>query len=461
MTDSITAEIANFTAALRFEDLPPSVIDGGTMHILDTVGLALAGRRSEAVHALEAHLDALAVGNAEATIWGASARTAPRFAALLNGTAAHADNFDDTNPQADPARNGGIHATAPALAAALAVAETTGATGPDLLAALHAGIEIVCKLSHAIHADHYASGFHTTGTLTTFGAALAAGKLLHLDAKGLEIALGFAASLTGGLRRNFGTDAEILHPGLSAENGIVAAEMAAAGLTAAGAALEGRLGYFDAAGRGADLSVISGRLGNPWAFVDPGMWIKPFPCGALTHPAMTLLREMKRKMPFEATDIARIRVRTNERLRGILGQDLPRTVAEARFSMEFCVAAIAADGDVGLATFTDEALARSDIAELMRKIAFTAYDTAEDTYTNVTTLIDIELSDGATRTGRADHAIGSTARPMTFDDVVTKFTACAELAGVASDRQAAVVSAVQNLASARDLQTLTEALQLP
>jgi len=117
---------------------------------------------------------ALGIADGGATVMGTSRRTAPRFAAFLNAAAMHADNFDDTNPQAMVERNGGIHATAPVLAAALAVAEGRKASGRDLAAALHAGIGIACRINHAIDARHYRDGFHATGTLSTFGAAAAA-----------------------------------------------------------------------------------------------------------------------------------------------------------------------------------------------------------------------------------------------------------------------------------------------
>ena len=173
--------------------------------------------------------DALGIAGGAASVLGTSHRTAPRFAALLNAAAMHADNFDDTNPQAMAERNGGIHATAPVLAAALAMAEEGKASGRDLATALHAGIEIACRINHAIDARHYQGGFHATGTLSTFGAAAAAAMLRGMDRDRIGHALAFAASATGGVRQNFGSMVEILHPGLAAEAGVLAADLAGRG----------------------------------------------------------------------------------------------------------------------------------------------------------------------------------------------------------------------------------------
>ena len=173
-------------------------------------------------------------------------------------------------------RNGGIHATAPVLAAALAVAEERKgerARPRDGAPCRHRD-----RLPDQPR-DRRASlpgGFHATGTLSTFGAAAAAAMLRGLDREKIGHALAFAASAASGVRQNFGSMVEIIHPGLAAEAGVLAADLAARGLIGAADALGGKVGYFEAAGGGYDPEWL-GRLGDPWAIVDPGMWIKPFP----------------------------------------------------------------------------------------------------------------------------------------------------------------------------------------
>ena len=394
-------------------------------------------------------MDGLGIADGAASILGTPLRTAPRFAALLNAAAMHADNFDDTNPQALPERNGGIHATAPVLAAALALAEDRGADGRALTVALHAGIEIACRINHAIDARHYRSGFHATGTLSTFGAAAAAAMLRGLDQDRIGYALAFAASAAGGIRQNFGSMVEILHPGLAAEAGVLAADLAGRGLTGAADALGGKVGYFAAAGGGFEPAWLE-RLGDPWAIVDPGMWIKPFPNGALTHPAMTGLLALRREHGFGAGDVASLSVRTNRRVLETLIHHDPQTVGEARFSMQFALALIAVEGRAGLAEFTGATLARPDIREAMERVRFTAYGEPEADYTNMTTLLDVELADGTRLHRRCDWAQGSTQSPMSFDEACGKFRQCTAFAGFPADSAEAAIDTVRDLESVDD-----------
>lgn len=424
-------------------------MERGRVHVLDCLGLAIAGARTDTARIARDHVNALGIADGAASVLGTPRRTAPRFAAFLNAAAMHADNFDDTNPQAVAERNGGIHATAPVLAAALAVAEERGADGRALTAALHAGIEIACRINHAIDARHYRGGFHATGTLSTFGAAAAAAMLRGLDGDRVCHALAFAASAAGGVRQNFGSMVEILHPGLAAEAGIVAADLAGQGLVGAADALGGRVGYFEAAAGGFD-AVWLERLGDPWAIVDPGMWIKPFPNGALTHPAMTGLLALKDERGFDGGDIASISVRTNRRVLETLIHHDPKSIGEARFSMQFALALIAVEGRAGLAEFTEATLARPDIRAAMKLVRFAAYDEPEPDYTNMTTLLDVTLTDGTGLHRRCDWAQGSTQSPMSFEDASEKFMQCTAFVDFPPDSADALIEIVDKLESLDD-----------
>ena len=443
LSPDATRRIAEFAAGLAFDDLPEAVLERGRVHVLDCLGLAIAGARTEAARIARDHVDALGIADGAASVLGTPRRTAPRFAALLNAASMHADNFDDTNPQALAERNGGIHATAPVLAAALAIAEERGADGRALATALHAGIEIACRINHAIDARHYRSGFHATGTLSTFGAASAAAMLRGLDKDRIGHALAFAASAAGGIRQNFGSMVEILHPGLAAESGVLAADLAGRGLTGAADALGGKVGYFAAAGGGFDAEWLE-RLGDPRAIVDPGMWIKPFPNGALTHPAMTGLLALKDEHGIRAVDIASVSVRANRRVLETLIHHDPKTVGEARFSMQFALALIAVEGRAGLAEFTEATLACADIRAVMERVRFTAYDEPEPDYTNMTTLLDVELTDSSRLHRRCDWAQGSTQSPMTFDTACEKFLQCTAFVGFPADSAEAAIEIVDN-----------------
>ena len=449
--------MAGFAAA-ESVDLPEDVIARGRIHILDSLGLALAGARSRSGEIACDHITSLMSADTHATVLGTALRTAPRLAAFVNGTTIHADNFDDTNPQPVAHRNGGIHATGPVLAAALAAAEAAGVSGADFETAFHVGVEIACKLNHSIATRHYEGGFHTTGTLAVFGAAAACGRLAGLDSAGMSDALAIAASRAGGVRRNFGAMAEQLHGGHSAECGLAAADLAARGIAGADDILEGRFGYFDAAGGGWEEDAIRGRLGAPWAFVDPGTWIKPYPSGALTHPAMSLALDLARRHDIAPKRIAALRVRTNRRMANTLVHNRPRTALEAKFSMPFCIAIVLTERRAGLAEFTDEMVGRADILDLISRIDYSSFDEPGADYTNVTTLLEIELTDGETISGRADFAPGSTADPMGFDDVAEKFRGCADHAGWPAEKAAQAITMVERLGDLENIATLTRTL---
>lgn len=441
----ITAEIADFIADTRPADIPPSVIARGRIHVLDTLGLAVAGQRTPVAAIMRRHVAALGIAGGRSAVLGTAMRSAPAQAALINGTAMHADNFDDTGPQARPDRNGGIHASAVVLPAALALAEARGADGAALSAALHVGLEVAGKLNHAVGARHYQEGFHVTSTVGVFGAAAACARLLGLDGAGCANALALAASRSAGVRANFGYMAEQAHTGQAAEAGLAAALLAADGMTGAPDALEAPVGWFQAAGGGFEAAAIRGRLGAPWVFDEPGVSIKPWPNGALTHPAMTLLSDLIAAHGIAADDVRSVEVRTNARIAATLIHNRPQDAMQARFSMPFCLAALLVLGDAGLAAFTDETVARADIRAVMARIDYRAFETPGADFTNVTTLMTLRLADGAVHEGRADFARGSNRAPMSWAQITGKFRSCLAAVAWPEEKAGAAVEAVARL----------------
>jgi 2-methylcitrate dehydratase PrpD len=379
---------------------------------------------------------------------------------MANGTAMHADNFDDTSPQTAPDRNGGIHASAAALPAALALAEERGLGGAAVSAAYHVGVEIACRLNHAVDNRHYQGGFHTTGTLNVFGAAAAAARLIGLDAARTGHAIAIAASQASGIRANFGAMAEQTHAGHAAECGMVAADLARRGLTGAADAMEARFGWMDAASLGGGWvpEAICGRLGRPWAFEDPGMSIKPWPNGALTHPAMTLVSRLRREHGIACEAVEAVSVRTNARVRDILVNDAPENAMQAKFSIPFAVACLLVEGRAGLAEFTDATVARDDIRATMARIDYAAYEREEPDFTNLTTLVTIRLKDGTAHDGRADQAVGGARNPLSRDEALEKFLGCCAYAGVDAGRADRIAAMVAGFEDISDIGALTALL---
>ena len=443
-TTPITVEIANFIGDTNFDALPQNVLARGRVHILDALGLALAGSRTPATRSL-INLARRVGGTATSSVLGTALRTSPPLSALINGTAMRADNFDDTSPQPSPDRNGGIHATAAVLPAILALAEEANLSGRKLTEAFHLGIELSCKLNHAIDPRHYAEGSHTTGTLGIFGAAAGAAKILGLDTAGVAHALALATARAGGVRANFGSMVEQAHAGIAAEGGVTAALLADLGLAGDTDSLGNHFGWLQAAGGGYAPDAIRGRLGAPWAIVDPGTWIKPYPSGSLTHPAMTLLENMMREHGFDANTVDNLTVFTNQRLISTLIHNNPTDAIQARFSMPFCLAVLLVMGRAGISEFTDNIVNRPEIRAMIKRIVYRPYDAVETGYSNVTTFVEVTLANGATHKARADFPRGSPEAPMSFDDVVEKFIDCAAAVDWPADKIDQIMEMVEKL----------------
>jgi 2-methylcitrate dehydratase PrpD len=456
-TPAVTEHVARFILATAYKDIPEKVRDLARAHILDALGLALAGAAAPGSRIIQDYVAGLGCTGV-APVFGTALSTAPRFAALANGAAIHAHDYDDTCPQHRADRNGGLHATGPVISAALAAAGPAGRSGRDVLEAFHVGVEVGCKISHAIDNRHYAGGYHATGTINVFGAAAAVSRLCGADIDTVRTALGLAASHSAGIRENFGTMTKPYHAGHAAEGGTVAAELALRGFTAAQNALEAPRGFFAAAGGGFDPVQVMERLGKPWAFEDPGIWIKPHPSGALNHPAMTLLRKWVRTEGLTPDRVKSVRLRTNANVVNTLLHSDPKTWLEAKFSLPFNAAAILVKGRAGLAEFTDAVVNSPEIRSMMARIDFAAFDTIEPGFTNTTTFVDVALDDGAVLSGRVDYPKGSPQDPMTYDEVAEKFRECADFAHWPADKAARIVALVQDFETLPDVGALTAAL---
>src|SRR5688572_6875269 len=277
----LTKYVAEFVVETTFADLSAEVIELGKKSILDGFGLALSGSVAKSGELVRQHLGDLGLADGAATVIGGGRKVAPRFAAFANGVGIHADDYDDTQLAVAADRVYGLltHPTAPALPAALAVGEMLGKSGSEVMLAYHLGVEVECKIAEAINPRHYQAGFHATATCGTFAAAAAASRLMRLDDDATARALSIAGSQSAGLRENFGTMTKPFHAGRSSESGVVAAEFAALGWTAADNILEAPRGFFSAAGGGYDPDAIIGKLGRPWTFAEPGISIKPHQIG--------------------------------------------------------------------------------------------------------------------------------------------------------------------------------------
>jgi len=457
----LTKYVAEFVRNLKYEDIPTDVVVLGKKSILDGFGLALAGSMAESGPISRKYVEAFGGSRESSTLIGSSAKASPRFAAFVNGVSIHADDFDDTQLAVANDRVYGLltHPTAPVLPAAFAIAEAHNISGKALLASYFAGVEVETKIAEAIAPRHYADGFHSTGTCGSFGSAAASAKLKQLTLEQILYAFGIVGAEAAGLRENFGTMTKPFQAGHAAENGVAAADLGALGWTAAPQILEAPRGFFHAYGGSFDLAAIQNKLGNPWTFTTPGVSLKPYPSGSLTHPAMTAMLRLIQKYNIAPAEVEKVDVGTNQNMPNALIHHRPQTGLQAKFSMEFCIAVLLLERKASLAQFTDAYVNRPEVKAMVERVNFYVDPVAEKAgYDKMTSLITVHLKGDKTLTDRADFAKGSPADPMTMEEVNTKFRGCAEYAGWSRAKADAITEAVSELEHAPDVKQLAKLL---
>ncbi len=462
---SLTDYVAGFILRTQARDIPKDVAHLGKRSVLDGIGLALAGAASQTGDIAHRYLAQLGIASDQgSTVIGSELRVPARFAAFANGLAIHADDFDDTQLAVAKDRVYGLltHPTAPALPPVLALAERDRRSGADLMLAYQVGVEVECKVAEAILPRHYQHGFHSTATCGSIGAAAGAAKLLGLDQQTTRRALSIGATQAGGLRENFGTMTKPFHAGRAAENGVVAAEIAALGFTASDNGLEADRGFFRAAGGGYSREMIDGKLGAPWTFAFPGVSIKPHPSGSLTHPGMAVMMELIMRHDLKPERVKRVSVGTNHNMPNALIHHQPRNELQAKFSMEFCMAILLLERKGGLEQFTDDVVNRADVQAMIKKVNFGVHPEAEAAgFDKMTTIIEVELDDGTVVKGQADFGKGSPANPMTDEELAEKFRQCAMWGGLDRDQTKTVLDLVWRIEELKDVSELMKLLRLP
>ncbi|MDB5804661.1 MAG: hypothetical protein JWN73_1983 [Betaproteobacteria bacterium] len=459
-TPALTAFVAQFAGGMTTARIPEEVQHLGKKAILDALGCALAGSISEPSHALAKYLKTLQC-TGSATVLGSSMKLAPRFAALANGTAIHADDYDDTM-QAETGRFQGIHPTGPTLSALLAVGEARRMRGDELLLAFQVGVEVGCRLFDATHVNHILHGFHATATCGMLGAAVAVAKAYGSDEAAIRTTLGIAASQAGGLTENFGTTVKPFHAGRSAEIGIVAADLQLVGFTASPIILEAKRGFFQALGGGYEAPRLLDKLGTPWAFTDRGIWLKPWPTGSLGHPAMTVMLKLLQERDIKADQVEKILVRTSQNIHHTLLHHRPKTELQAKFSLEFCLAALALERQCGLNQFNDAYVNRPEVQAMIARVDYQTFSPEEatrDKHVIVTSYVEITMKDGSSIGRRLDAGKGNKADPMSYAEIEDKFRECATYRKWPKDKTARALELVGRLETLTDINELTAQLR--
>ncbi|MBO8141110.1 MAG: MmgE/PrpD family protein [Firmicutes bacterium] len=456
MDNPITKKVAEFIVDTNFEHIPRDVIEGSRAFFYDGLGVALCGAKQDCSRMVRDFVAACG-GRPEASVLGTGLRAPAQLAALANGVAGHADDYDDTQIASLPDRVTGllVHPTTPVLAAALAVAEARDRSGRDLLAAYNIGVEVECKLAEAINPEHYRRGFHSTGTLGALGAVAAASKLLDLSLDKVIRALGIAASMSAGLRVNFGTMTKPLHAGRAAENGVVAALLAERGFTSSPDVFDSQWGFFQIMGGGFDAGYLESRLASPWQIQSPGISIKPYPCGSLGHPTMDAVRDLLREHQVKPEQIERIDVEAASNIVAALRYTEPENELEAKFSLQYGVTLIALFGRAGIREYTDETVRDPNVRRFMKERVrvYNTPDIDARGYDRMHTVVRIRLTDGTVLTRDAQIARGYPERPLSPEEQMEKFTEGAQgvLDPSAAEDVWQAVQRLEELPSARSL----------
>jgi len=430
-TASLTKDAVDFAVGLTFDAIPDDALKIARRCVLDGLAVMIGGSEQPALEVMARYIDRVG-GAPDARLLGNANKKVPaHLAALWYGLAGHAMDWDDTQLSEGPGRMYGLltHPTVPPLSACLAIGEMLGGVdGKSFLTAFNAGFEVECKIAEAINPDHYARGFHTSGTIGTFGSAVAAAKLLNFNHSQMAQTIGIAASLAAGIRANFGTMTKPLHVGRSSENGVTAALLVRDGFTANDEALDGKWGYLTIAGPGGDPDLVLGRFGNPLTITSPGVSIKPYPCGVLTHPSMDALKFLMRDENIKPEDIEKIKLYAAQNILGPIRYDFATTELEGKFCMHFLLAAIAIAGKAGKREFTDEFVSRADVGAMQRRV-----ETIDDKeieamgYDRIRSRVEVTTKDGRTVELWADENYrGSPHNPLTDDEVEGKLRDCAE-----------------------------------
>ena len=391
--------------------------------ILDIVACMVAGAGDEGSARLR---DTIApYGGGPATVFGATVKAPTPWAALANGMAAHALDYDDNYLP------GFTHATAVLIPALLPLAEEIDASGRQLMDAYIVGLEMHAAVGRGVNRAHYDMGWHGTSTVGCIGTAAACGRLLDLDQERMTNAISLGVSMASGPKVQFGTMCKPFHAGMAAKNAVLAAQLAANGFQARDVALEGPLGFRDLYG-GADTrgwDDIVPKLGKPLAIEEFGLMTKLHPCCGSAHNVLDVLSALRKEHGFTSDDVVKVETLVGFGNKRNLMYHEPQQEMEARFSMNYCVAVLLLNGRLSLSDFTPRAIHRPEVRRLLPKVTMDAYEQGAegpDPTARLPHKVTIELKDGRTLTGSSTWARGTIHNPFDESDLADKFRDCCE-----------------------------------
>lgn len=451
-SSEVTKAVAEFVVGPI--DAPADLRELAVRSLVDTVGVLIAAREEEAVRIQRSATRTEVVGGSATVLYDGSTTDA-ETAALLNGTAAHALDFDLSGLMRG-------HPGAIVWPAALAVAEELGASGSDLVDAVLVAYEVCGAIADGMDILEHHSHWHSTATVGLFGAVAAASRLFGLDVDQTRFAFGIAGSMASGSRQNFGTMTKPLHAGLAARDGIYAARLAAAGFTGSSNQLEGKLGFYWSYSNQAQPERVLEALAKGWTLRERGLRMKMFPCCYSSHRAITAAMRIH-EAGIDPDAITRIDLTLEPNGLESIIHHRPTTGDEAKFSGEYVVAAALVDGQVRLESFHEEEVHRADLRRLIECTTITESAVppiGPSTFTGkFYATLAVETRDGARFEERVDVLEGEDMLSTTREAIEAKFRDCLDFAHSGWDASALLAElwAIDGSAAFRGFSTVTSA----
>ena len=448
---SIADQFAERIVSTDFGQIPTEAIGWAKAGLLDTIGVTLAGADQDCARMSGAALG-IAAAPGPSLIFGGKQRVDPLSAALINGTASHALDYDDCS------NSMGGHPSAPIIPALFALGEQYGKSGRDIVTAYVIGFEVEARIGRAVNLYHYEKGWHPTATLGVFGSAAACSKLLGLDVERTATALSIAASFSSGVKANFGSMVKPLHVGHCSRNGIYAALLAREGFSSGAEVFEHKQGFlnvFNGAGN-YDAAKLFAGWGQPFDIVKPGIGFKQYPCCASTHPGIDCMLELHRSHDLKADQVELIESWTHRRRLEHTNRPSPRSALDAKFSVQYTLARALIHGFVSIDHFEGDNWKDAAANALLKRVKADIYTDAQFPPSNHHGAeVRVTLKDGRIVSAKVNQAYGrDSSTPLTPDMLKTKFFDCAARV-LPHERIEQIYAAIQTFESMADVNDLT------
>lgn len=456
-------KLSQFITSKHFDVIPPHIISRAKLHLLDSLGVALAGTvQNNAINGRNA-LHIMPNTQGKCCVWGSTYTLSPEYAALANGIAAHVLDFDDTHTDSI------THGSAVLVPLVIALSEELNLSSRKMLAAYVIGWEIAARVGLTSKGTFHKRGFHSTAIAGIFGAVSAAASLLNLSPVACAHAIGLAGSQASGIAEYLtnSSSAKCFHAGWAAHSGILSAYLAKAGMTGPLSVFEGRFGLFATHGMQSEINVaeLCHDLGEHWQMTRVS--VKPYPCCHFAHATVDCAR-MLLKDNIKPEDIKQILCVVDPIASALICEPIndkytPQTPYAAKFSLPYLVASGMIDDGLSLASFSPKQLTRTDVLELARKVSYRYCEKGEIPFpAYFPGFIFVTLKDGREMTRRLNVNYGNPENPMKSSDIEQKFRNNVKgiLTSVATEKVIQLIANIENHSVTELTQWLTKTVEL-